>query len=463
MRKSILSILMILFFKGVDAQINISSLHNQNCDLENTFINPSLVGNEYKNIKVSVLPIYFNIGNNFTSAADIYDYYRAFDKQSLTNEFDPSPINSIMNNLKKDNIIYAGADVTVLNVGFNLNHNRKRMLEVQLSARQHVQANVAFSDELLTLLYKGNKYYENQTIDVLPKINMLQYGDFGVNIAKPFTIKFSDSLTFLIKPAVRLRYLVGTANVNTQNSSLDLYTAPEGRYLDATLNGQVQMSYINTDNLDNINGKSISSVFSKGAGTGFGFDIGASIKVNERLNAGFALVDNGKIKFKENAYTISSNSTVKWEGYDLNSNMDSFFNQKDLLKLDSTAGSYSVGIGSKLVLNGSYGFGKKQKFKRYLNHYHHTVSAYYIQGFSNYLNATKTPLLSVGYSYRLKNILNAGINACVGGLTRASLGAHVHFGLGPLHIGLATNSLGTIINRYASKGLDFQLYTAFCF
>ena len=463
MKKINLLFIVMLLSQFSKAQINISSLHNQNADLENSFMNPSFIGNEYKDVKVSLLPIYVNFGNNFTSAGDVMDYVKDFNQTGDSVSISTASLNSIMKNLKKTNMLYAGADVTILNVGFNVHRNRKEFLEFQVSARQHVQANIAFNEELFYLFYNGNKYYENQTIDILPKINAIQYADYGLNVAKHFELKLNDTTKLKIKPAVRLRYLVGNANISTQNSSLDLYTATDGRYIDATLNGQILQSYINGNTFDDFNAKSATGLLSKGAGRGMAIDFGVTAKLNDKISASISLVDNGSIKFKQNAYTITSNATYRWEGYDWNQNVDSFFNQKDLLKLDSTAGAYKVDIGSKLMISGTYGFGKKIKFKRYLNHYHHTVSFNYVQGFKNYLNATKSPMLSVGYSYRLKNILNAGLNASFGGLTRTSLGAHVHFGLGPMQFGLATNSLGYLLSKYNARGVDLQFYTALNF
>jgi hypothetical protein len=463
MKKISLLFISTLFCQILFAQINIASLHNQNVDLENSFLNPAMIGNEYKNFKFSFLPIYVNFGNNFTSAGDILDYTKEFTQKGDSMQVNTSSINSIMNNLKKTNLIYAGADVTLFNIGFNIHRKRKVFLEFQVSARQHVHANISFPEELFYLFYKGNKYYENQTIDILPKINALQYADYGLNIAKNYEFNLNSKTNLKIKPAVRMRYLVGNANVSTQNSKLDVYAATDGRYIEATLNGQVLQSYINEKTFSNFNANSLSNLITKGAGTGIGMDFGISAKLNDKITASVSLVDNGSIQFKENAYTITSKYAYRWEGYDWNQNIDSFIIQNDLLNLDSTAGAYKVNIGSKLVISGSYGFGKKAIFKRYLNHYHHTISLFYVQGFQNYLNATKSPMLSVGYSYRLKNILNAGVNASVGGLTRASLGAHVHFGLGPMQFGFATNSLGYLVSKYNARGVDLQFYTALNF
>ena len=87
-------------------------------------------------------------------------------------------------------------------------------------------------------------------------------------------MKLNQKTNLIIKPAVRFRYLVGTANVNTQNSKLDFYTAPDGRYIEASLNGQVLQSYISEKTFSNLNTNSISSLITKAAGTGFGVDFG---------------------------------------------------------------------------------------------------------------------------------------------------------------------------------------------
>ena len=439
---------------------------NKNADLENSFLNPSFIGDGYKNFKFSLLPIYVNFGNNFTSAGDVIDYVNEFSKKGDSVQINTAPINNIMKNLKKSDLIYAGADITLLNLGINIHRHKKEFLSFQFSAREHAQANISFPEELLNLFYKGNKYYENQTINVLPKVNAILYTDYGLNVAKTYVFKMRDTSILRIKPAIRLRYLVGSANLSTQKSSLDIYTATDGRYIDATLNGQVLQSNIDgNSSFNNLDGKSIKNELTKGAGQGMAMYFGVTAKLNDNISVGVSLIDNGYISFKKNAYTITSKSTYRWEGYDWNQNIDSIYNQKDLLNLDldSTTGAYKVNIASKLMFNGSYSFGKKIKSKRNLKLYRQTVSLFYIQGFENYLNATKSPMVSVAYSYRLKNLLNVVVNTSVGGLTRTSVGSYVNFGLGHFQFGLATNSLGYVISKYIERGVDLQLYSAFNF
>lgn len=455
--KYILTILSLFCILLTQAQINVSGLHNSESDLENSFYNPAFIGNEYRTVKISILPLYFHIGNNFTSAADIYDYYRDLDKGLDANSM--SSINSIMRGLKKNNQVYAGLDLTLLNVGFNLKIKKKKFLELNFAAREHLQAGIVFNKELLYLLYKGNAYYEDETIDVLPKVNVLQYGDFSVAAAKEFSLKLPFLKNLLsVKPAIRLRYLVGTANLNMQNSSLSIYTAPEGRYIEATLNGDIKACGFDLNQYNSVDG-----AFLKGNGQGFGIDLGVNVKLLEKLDVGLSLFDNGSITFKDNAYQITSNKTVRWEGYDFNQPIDTLFEQSDLLELDSAQTSYAVPIGSKLMLSGRYGLGKEKKIGKSQTYYSHTVSFLYIQGFRNYLNTTTSPLISLGYNYQYRHAFNFGINAGVGGLTRSFLGAHMHVGLGPVKFGIATNSLGAIVNRYASKGLDLQIYSALSF
>ncbi|MBL7766725.1 MAG: hypothetical protein JNJ58_11555 [Chitinophagaceae bacterium] len=455
--KYCLSILSVLGVLLTHAQINVSGLHNSESDLENSFYNASMIGQEYRTMKISLLPLYFHIGNNFTSAADIYDYYRDLDKGLDANSM--SSINRIMKGLKNKNQIYAGLDLTLVNIGFNLKVKKKKFLELNFAAREHLQAGMVFNKELLYLMYKGNAYYEDQTIDILPKVNVLQCGDFSVAAAKEFSLKLPFLKNLLsVKPGIRLRYLVGTANLNMQNSSLSIYTAPEGRYIEATLNGDVKACGFDPDQY-----KSVDGALFKGNGQGFGVDLGVTVKMLDKLEVGLALFDNGSITFKDNAYQITSNETVRWEGYDFNQPIDTLFEQSDLLELDSAKTSYAVPIGSKLMLSGRYGLGKEKKIGKSQSYYAHTISFLYIQGFRNYLNTTTSPLVSLGYSYQYRHAFNFGINAGVGGLTRSFLGAHMHLGLGPVKFGFATNSLGAIVNRYASKGMDLQIYTALSF
>lgn len=161
--------------------------------------------------------------------------------------------------------------------------------------------------------------------------------------------------------------------------------------------------------------------------------------------------------------TISTSESFRWEGYDLNQSIDTLFNLDKILDLDSAMSAYDVTIGTKISAHASYGFGKSRTFKKRCTYYPHNVSVFFLQGFRNYLNTSATPLLSLGYSYRYKNVINAGTNVSVGGNIGFGLGAHLNFSLGPLQMGLASNSLVGLVNRYMARSLDLQLFSSISF
>lgn len=459
-----LAVTLLLFFSlSLRAQTNISGMFAPSGNMENSFLQPCLNGSEYKIFKFSILPVYANVNANFTTVGDLIDYANTFKNvKDSGSSLNYAPIHRMMNGLKNSNIVYGGADITLFNLGIHIRHKKKAFLDLQFSARQHVQAQFNFNKELAYLIYKGNKYYENQEIDILPKGSLLQYGDYGINIAKTFSIPSSGRNTPMkIRPALRLRYLVGNAHFSTEKSSLNIYTAPEGRYIDASLDGIIQQSYYSTN--DWTRSSAYTQLLSQGAGHGFAWDAGILLQPNDRLTLSFAAVDNGNIRFTKNAMSISASEKVRWEGYNLNHPIDTLFNIDKLLKPDTVLQSYRVPIGTKFSIYTTYGLGKAQRLNRYATFYAHNLTLYFQQGFINYLNTSANPLLAIGYSYRYKNQLNVGGNMSLGGNTGFGLGAHFNFSMGPLQIGLSSNSLIGLINRYDVNSLDLHLFTSFSF
>lgn len=444
------------------AQSDIATLFNSNAALENSFMAPSWIGNEYKSAKVSLLPVHIGVGTNFFSFGDLKDYYTFTRENNNNKTYSNATINSFLGNLKNTNIAFAGADITLLNVGVNINVKRKKMLELGFGIREHVHTAFHFNRELPELLLKGNKQFENQTIDILPKFQLMQYTDYSIVAAKSFSIHLNKKAKPIwIKPAVRLRYLVGNANITMEDMQLSMYTAPEGRFIETTLKGNVLTSGLSTDAYQNKNGTDITRSFLKGNGRGFAMDLGATVQPIERLEATISFFDNGFIRFKEDTYNLQVDEKFTWEGYDVNKPIDSLFETEDI-DIDSNLASYKVGIGSKLLLSGSYGFGKKLFAKR-RSYYPHNVRFVYLQGFKNYLNTSATPIVSLGYSFVHERILDIGVNATMGGNRQAGFGAHVHFAFGPFQLGVSSNSLRGLIQPYAVRDVDFKIYTALCF
>lgn len=463
MQKKILGFITSLFIAAISfAQTNISGLHNENGHLENAILNPAWIGTEYKDVKVSVLPLYIYAGNNFTGIAQIRDMANRL-QNSTSNVTHNYSVQQFMQGISNANKLAAGASITILNVGFNIHQQRKPFIYGQLMIRNCTKAQVSFTDELPNLLYYGNAYYENQTINILPAIQAIQYTDYNFNIAKPFQLQLPDSHQLIVKTAVRLHYLAGQAHFSSNNASLNVYTAPDGRYIDAMLTGQIQQCIPSAYTSSNPTLNNWMQLAYRPPGKGMSIDIGASATYNNHIQAAIGITQIGSITFTREAQQISSSGSYRWEGYQWNQATDSFKQIKNLVQTDTSFNRYNVSLPKLLTLSGSYGLGRQKKYKRYISYYPHTLSVHLIKQFQTKTEQNSLLMITGGYSYRYNNVINAGINATLGGWQRASIGAHLHMGLGVIHVGFASNSIVSFIKPYTGRSIDLQFYTALCF
>lgn len=307
---------------------------------------------------------------------------------------------------------------------------------------------------MFNLIYKGNKQYVDQTLELAPATDLLSYTDFGVAASKTFAYK-----KLSITPAIRLRYLLGNAAMYTEDSKLQFYTAPDGEYLE--LGGQLNGYGGGSLNFKQLieDGDMETDGMTKRFGKGFAFDIGTTVTY-KNLSFSLASIDNGSIGFKnKNGWHMASQkSNVRWDGYDVNAeeseeNSKSGFNALESIDVTAEEKEFSTKIGSKITFNGNYGYKLKMDNKEN-PYYQHNFGLSYIQGFNNKYNASTAAWTAIYYQHNVNNRLTAGINYNrIGNIN--DIGLNVGLNIGVLNLGIGSNSVLTAINPYAGKQLDF--------
>ncbi len=459
--KKIIITLSVFFtaYKVSFSQFNFAQIQNQHTHNLASSQLPSLLGDDIRTGEVHLFSPYIGFANNFISA---YDLQQLSGSGKLSNTY----IDNILSKVPKQGTVWAGADIPLLNVFFNINKkNHERFLSFGLGMREKIDFNFTLNKDLLSLIYKGNKQFAGETVNLSPSLNFLFYNEYFLAAAGQFKLFKSDSSHSLItiKPAVRLRYLNGIASIYMPKTNIDMYTDPEGRYINLTTQLEANMSSaVDTPDVESVIGDvNLNSL--KGAGKGFGIDIGAGVTLMENLQVHAALIDIGSINFTRNTVNYTKNDTYTYDGVDFNEKGDDITaaEMEDLIQPEKSYKSYKQQLPTRLVLSGFYGLG--QKTKRRVPYYVHNVSFTYVQGFRNYLSSTNRPTLNIGYAYNFMNLVNTGIGFTFGGLNKIQGGAQLGLRLGAIKLGLASNNLLPIVTSKSGRGTDFNMYFGFYF
>jgi hypothetical protein len=443
---------------GVKAQYNFSQIHNQHAHNLASSQLPSLLGDDMRTGEVHLLNLYGGFANNFISAYDLQQFSQS---GNLSNTY----IDNVLNKMPKEATLWAGADLPIFNIFFNVNKKaREPFLSFGIGMRERVDFSMTMNKDLFSLIYKGNKQFADQTVNLSPSLNFLFYNEYFLAAAAQLKLPDIGKLkTITIKPAVRLRMLNGLASIYMPDSHIDMYTHPDGRYIDFTTSLQANMSAaVDTPDfestLDNIDLQSF-----KSSGKGFGMDLGLGVTLFENFQAHLGLIDMGSINFNRNTINYTKNDTYTYDGIDINQQGDAINtgNLDEMLQPEKTYNSYKMPLPTKLILSGSYQYRKKAKRK--VTYFVHNVSLTYVQGFRNYLSSTKKPALNVGYAYNFKNLVNTGASFTVGGVNKVMAGAHLGFRLCAIKLGLASNNFLPLLSAKAGRGTDVNMYLGFYF
>lgn len=448
----------ILFFSlPAKAQLNMAALQDPHNSNNAAHYMPTFLGDGVKGWQVTLANPYVTVGSNFTTARDVRDYLSS---DEISNEMVGRTIGKLKS---KDNIMQAGLDLAIVNAVINIpDKSGQPFLSIGFGANERVEMSTVFNKELFQLAYQGNKQFAGQTISLAPRLNALAYTDYYVSAAAEFKIPATE---ISIKPAVRLRYLSGQASVYMPKSNLiTMYTEPDGRYLDFGLNYEINTS-LSGDDTVSLSSSAISldrKNFRQGAGKGFGMDFGVRVSPMENLSVNIGFTDLGSLRFSKNAVNMSNDTIYRYEGEEIT------FSDNGHITLDSIAGiaepkytynSYRVKLPSKFTIAASLGLGKAEH--KNLSYYRHNLTFVYLQGFDNYLSATKKPYVALGYTHSFNDVVNLGANASVGGLWGSGIGALMSFKFGFFRVGVSSNNLLPLIAPKSGKGTDVGLMLAF--
>ena len=242
-----------------------------------------------------------SIGLPVISSVSFYIFNSGFTYHDMFHRINDTSMGVDMGNLfsklKKQNYVGFGTGISLFSINIAKNN-----VSCGFSITDKMSFQFSYPGDLFNLLWYGNGAYLGKTLEI---------GNFGINASwyreyalhgtyayKKWTFGFSPKILF------------GKTNINTQETSVKLYTDPNFYNLTATANINVQTSGI-PDTTDTKNGflngsnQVLSYVFNN-QNRGLAMDLGAKYDISDKLNVSAGINDLGYIKWKSTVHNYKS-------------------------------------------------------------------------------------------------------------------------------------------------------------
>ena len=332
---------------------------------------------------------------------------------------------------------YIGVDVTnqILAFGFKVKNS---YFNFDISNR--LVSEVGFGSDLFKFVSQGNGgslLGQRAGFDGLGA-SLMSYIEYGLG--------YSREINPNVSIGGRFKLLSGLANLSGTNTSLGITTDSVNYNL--TFDGQADIKSANTliytdsaymNNLDYMRLAKMAYNFSN---FGMSFDLGATVKLSEKITANVSVIDLGFINWKTGVSNYSVDKfTYSFKGIDLNSLLsDSSDVAKEIVdsltsifNVGNSTKSYSTGLPTKIYLGGSYQW----------NNYISSGITFY----NEFYNSSYRPGLVLSSTFSLRHWLGATLN--YGIYSRSS--ANVGFGLRIRGFYVLTDNLVALLNYQAVK------------
>ncbi|MBX3101601.1 MAG: hypothetical protein KF690_03740 [Bacteroidetes bacterium] len=351
----------------------------------------------------------------------------------------------------------AGANVMSLGAGFQLQNPAH--LAFSFMATDRVLATAQFHKNFLDFMLRGNRHLAGQRVDLAQDMRMggIWMREYALGAA---TDLFGDSEHFRLRLGVRAKLLAGYFAVQVEDPRLEIYTHPDGEYIDANYDYSLYKT----------RGEGMGPF--KPRGTGFGMDIGLQADIHQRLQVGLSLVDIGKVNINKEVdlYRGKGNERYEqlivgalfWDDRFAGSSEEeqrSYPLAPDTLLLQS----FQMALPTRLVLNTQLGLGEAQENAFGAAYHPHML---FLSGTLLLVDAPgyhRAPALSAAYAYHLKGILRIGASLSHSGYSPIGAGAFAGLDTGFFQLGLASENIIPLLRKDELAGGDFMLNLSFSF
>lgn len=271
-------------------------------------------------------------------------------------------VTNALNNLSSNDYAHINTQIEVINAGYQINKRD------YLSGGFYTELDAFFTipKDFLLLIKEGNAGVVGNSLvlsDIAFKADVLGVLHFG--ITRKFNEKFIAGARFKIYSGMLNVTSTGNDGVFTTNRGVN------GVYDHSLENIEVEANssgVYNDEGEVDIDAESILGNAFFGANLGFGFDVGFTYKVNEKIEVSASLLDVGYVSYSENIKSESLNGNYSFSGIEfqfdrLNPNYWQELNDDFDANVNKTESTEPYSVLRPIKFNAAikYGFGKSRR------------------------------------------------------------------------------------------------------
>ncbi|MEN9612529.1 MAG: hypothetical protein RLZZ628_3343 [Bacteroidota bacterium] len=414
----------------------------------------SFISSNSSNPAVGGSDVQFVLGLPTNVNLDVTNSFKLSDMLTKTATNTVLNLNSFANNLSASNHFGMNLSMDLLHIGFHV-----AGMYVSVGSQFFSNTQASFSNSAIKLLAEGNVSNPNVALTG----ESIYHQSFAANYIGASRSFLDDKLSV----GVRLKQLMGVGDLETKKLNYTVKT-------DATSNPmyalqiksdiEIQGGGIFATVLDAMGDSAKRAKLATDVtanpltGSGFGVDLGATYKINDKITVSASAINLGSISWKqENAVTAkgTGNGTFDWAGYNYKIggtnaklNTDSITTlAKNALVPGTTHTAYSSSLPTAFYLGASYQLTSKQQ-----------VAAMYRTQTTGQVTNTL-----LGLNYRLQVLKSLQLSAGVSLPSNASMtvGGGLVWSPGPVQLYLMTDNIATNVDNtnriHLQAGLNIVL------
>jgi|GEM_PF-763522 len=406
-----------------------------------------LIYNDNSSFTLSLLPqIGVGVGMNFLSYKLYLDYFTGVDSAGekvgryLSDEDKQKILDSFLEN---PGTLMTQMDVKVLSLAFRI-----KSVGFGLGVRERGIAKFLVPKEFLEFPLYGNKPGSVYSFN------------FGINGAwiREYSVSFGTKLPINlvavenINIGAGVKFIQGFGYIGTDKLNLTIETGDSSRAYEITAKMDGLIKRAGVDFLGGDKDAKFTP-FPTPAGTGLGFDIGASAEVLGLFAVGVSITDIGSVKWTRNAIITSGDTVFKFSGYTTQEKLDSLKQSfEDYVKSSDRKRYEGFTAGLPTAIRFGVATDLKTLFPPFPGRM--LVSADYYQPIGNEQISVNKAKLGLGIEWRLIGFLPLRAGVSIGGIEGFALSAGTGINLPFMELNIATGHLNEVL-----KGGDFRFFS----
>ncbi|MCK9611381.1 MAG: DUF5723 family protein [Bacteroidales bacterium] len=399
-------------------------------------------------IHIGCLPIVFLpvLSSNYTSISNSGFKYDDLIHQRKSDDSLYFDFEDVVDGLAKKNHLILNQQIELLSFGFKI----KRVHYVSLSLTEKLRFRFTYPRDLLSMIWRGNSQFIGSAAN---------FNGLGAELThyRELALGYTYNLNSKWTVGGRFKLLFGMSNVYTKksklslevdeeyynltaNSDFDLYTSAPEKIYNTLFDNDTMTIDDYKDYLFNFNNP------------GFGIDLGATYKINEKWTVGASVIDFGYIFWKTETRRYSmSDKSFTFQGIDIadffrkdstqenaiDKLLDSIAN---IFKIEEENKRYSSPLPTKIYLSGYYNISKKDR------------AAVIFRG--EIYGKTFQPAFTIAYNRLFKNILDFSFSYSYMNREWLNFGIGAALRFGPFQIFLSTDNFLAAIIPYHTKNFN---------